>query len=209
VRENGRITVLFNAFEGPPRILRLYGRGTVYEFGTPEYEELLPPEKREAGSRSIIMIDVFKVATSCGFGVPFYAYRGPRNKLRAVSRLIETVDVKGQVIDLPTDETLGDEEVGAIKRGLKSWWRTQNAYSVDGLPAVMSAFDSETQFCLAQGELAPDDESTRGYIVVPDSGRTEKSGWVKESDMRVILAFFAGALFATSYFAFLRDFMVR
>jgi hypothetical protein len=39
--------------------------GTVYEFGTPEYEAILPPEKRQICSRSIIMIDVFKVGTVC------------------------------------------------------------------------------------------------------------------------------------------------
>lgn len=80
VRENGRITILFNAFEGPPRLVRLYGRGnalipieahpllilspgTAYEFGSPEYDAILPPEKRLVGSRSIIMVDVYKVST--------------------------------------------------------------------------------------------------------------------------------------------------
>ena len=83
IRENGRITVLFNAFEGPPRIVRIFGQGlsriynindegnlyvyyilgTLYEFGTPDYEDLLPPSKRQIGSRSVIMIDVLKVGT--------------------------------------------------------------------------------------------------------------------------------------------------
>lgn len=63
LRENGRITVLFNAFEGPPRIARLYGRGTVYEFGTPEYNSFIPAESRKPGSRSVIVVDVYKVST--------------------------------------------------------------------------------------------------------------------------------------------------
>jgi hypothetical protein len=29
IRENGRVTVLFNAFDGPPRILRLYCTGEI------------------------------------------------------------------------------------------------------------------------------------------------------------------------------------
>jgi hypothetical protein len=82
---NGRITILFNAFEGPPRILRLWGTGTnkafvlillrfsfllisritgtVYEFGTPEYDYFIPASTRKAGSRAVIVIDVHKVGT--------------------------------------------------------------------------------------------------------------------------------------------------
>lgn len=45
--------------------------GTVHEFGTPEYDALLPPEKRKPGSRAVIMIDVDKVGTVCGFQVTF------------------------------------------------------------------------------------------------------------------------------------------
>lgn len=58
LRENGRITVLFNAFEGPARIARLYGTGHYHEYGTPEYERLIPVEDRKPGSRSAIVIDI-------------------------------------------------------------------------------------------------------------------------------------------------------
>lgn len=63
LRENGRITIMFCAFEGAARILRLYGRGSVHEFGTPEYDALVPPAKRHTSSRAAIVIDVYKVAT--------------------------------------------------------------------------------------------------------------------------------------------------
>ena len=82
IRENGRVTVLFNAFDGPPRILRLYGKGqlslpyavgiiptplpstgTIHEIGSQEYEFLLPSSIRQPGSRAVIIIDVFKVGT--------------------------------------------------------------------------------------------------------------------------------------------------
>ena len=51
---------MFCAFEGAARIVRLFGTGTVYEFGTPEYLDLIPPEKRLSGSRAAIVIDVHK-----------------------------------------------------------------------------------------------------------------------------------------------------
>ncbi|EIW75791.1 hypothetical protein CONPUDRAFT_158580 [Coniophora puteana RWD-64-598 SS2] len=51
---NGRTTVLFQAMEGGPRLLRLFGKGKVSEIGTPEYESLIPRENRKAGSRAAI-----------------------------------------------------------------------------------------------------------------------------------------------------------
>jgi hypothetical protein len=90
IRENGRITILFTAFEGPPRILRLFGTGvyklffclasitfqhsdvgTVYEFGTQEYESLISPENRKPGSRAAFVIDVYQCQTvTCSSSTP-------------------------------------------------------------------------------------------------------------------------------------------
>lgn len=80
---NGRITVMLNAFEGPPRILRIYGKGTVLEYGTPAFNELLASEgiKIIPGTRSIIMVDIFQVGTSCGYSVPTYDFTGYRTTL--------------------------------------------------------------------------------------------------------------------------------
>ncbi|KAA1475360.1 hypothetical protein DENSPDRAFT_842120 [Dentipellis sp. KUC8613] len=94
LRENGRITVLFNAFDGPPRICRLFGKGTVHEFGTPEYEKLLPPSKRAIGSRSAIVVDVHKVGTSCGFSVPYYEFVGNRDRLMNWNAALEKRDYR-------------------------------------------------------------------------------------------------------------------
>ncbi|KAG5336867.1 hypothetical protein C0989_011722 [Termitomyces sp. Mn162] len=87
IRENGRVTILFNAFEGPPRIVRLYGKGqvasfirkvrfayrvspgSVFEFGTSDYNTLLPEGIRHPGSRAVIVLDIFKVAT---VSIPFH-----------------------------------------------------------------------------------------------------------------------------------------
>ena len=68
MKENKRITIMFCAFEGAARIVRLWGTGTIYEFGTPEYEKLIPPENRRPGSRAAIVIDVHKVGSVSGFG---------------------------------------------------------------------------------------------------------------------------------------------
>lgn len=63
MRENGRITIMFVAMSGPPRILRLYGKGTVHELGTPEYQEYFPPGTRAPGSRAAIVVDISLVGT--------------------------------------------------------------------------------------------------------------------------------------------------
>ena len=68
--ENGRITFMFCAFSGPPRILRLYGRGVVVLPDTPEWGMLAPLFPTFPGTRQIIAADIHRVQTSCGFGVP-------------------------------------------------------------------------------------------------------------------------------------------
>ena len=75
------------AFSGPPRILRLHGTGTVHLPGSDGYERLLAacgfddPSIPE-GRRSIVRVDVTRVADSCGYGVPLMAYEGPREHAR-------------------------------------------------------------------------------------------------------------------------------
>ncbi|KAH9855744.1 hypothetical protein C2E23DRAFT_548495 [Lenzites betulinus] len=92
--------MLFNAFEGPPRIVRLFGTdttttvlcirtdvltgfstGTYHEFGSPEYDALITPETRRPGSRAAVVIDVHKVGSSCGHAVPYYEFKGHRQVL--------------------------------------------------------------------------------------------------------------------------------
>ncbi|TFK48057.1 hypothetical protein OE88DRAFT_1665133 [Heliocybe sulcata] len=122
VRENGRITIYFNAFEGPPKICRLWGRGQVHEFGTPEYDAYLPPGKRAPGSRSVIVVDVYKVGTTCGYAVPFYEFKGHRDTLLDFCN-------KKELRDLHAEEFNAD-------KGLKAYWRANNVKSLDGLPAL-------------------------------------------------------------------------
>jgi hypothetical protein len=118
LRENGRIVVMLCAFEGPPRIVRLHGRGTVVHSTDPgfaEWAERCAFTDPPLGYRSIIVVDVKRVADSCGYGVPLMSYEGqrPHQQLSAEKRL----------------RTKGPN-------GFAEYQRERNAESIDGLPAV-------------------------------------------------------------------------
>ena len=87
VRENGRIVIMFCAFEGPPKIVRLHGRGRVVEAHEPEFESLKAHfGKTYDGERSIIVVELSRVSDSCGFAVPRLRYEEDRNQLDAWAR---------------------------------------------------------------------------------------------------------------------------
>jgi hypothetical protein len=117
LRENGRLTILFCAFEGAPLILRLYGRGRVIEPRDIEWNELIAGFPRDPGERSIIILEITRVAESCGFAVPVYEYRRERTQLTAYAR-----------------------RKGAI--GLGQYRAEKNRKSIDGLDGL-SAFDDD------------------------------------------------------------------
>jgi Pyridoxamine 5'-phosphate oxidase len=84
LRENGRIVVMLCAFDGPPRILRLHGRGEVIRHGEPRFDELLAQARFEDLSipearRSIVVVDVSRISDSCGYGVPLMKLEGHRD----------------------------------------------------------------------------------------------------------------------------------
>lgn len=108
LRENGRITLMFCAFDGPPRILRLYGRGAVALPGSPAWDELRPGFGDHPGARQLIVAVIDRVQTSCGFAVPLYDYAGQRDVLT------KWATVKGEA-------------------GLAEYRRERNARSIDGL----------------------------------------------------------------------------
>ena len=112
LQDNGRIVVMLCAFEGPPRIVRLHGRGEVLEAGAVEFPEAtaLPQQQR-----TVIRVDVERIADSCGFGVPLMAFEGQRPQLQAWA---ETKLAKGGPGAL--DEYVAEK----------------NAVSIDGLPAL-------------------------------------------------------------------------
>lgn len=108
LRENGRITFMFCAFAGPPKILRLYGRGETVLPSDDRWTELIPRFGERPGTRQIILATIDLVQTSCGFAVPFYDYVGQRETLTRWA------------------EAKGDA-------GLETYRSERNAHSIDGL----------------------------------------------------------------------------
>jgi hypothetical protein len=80
---NGRVTVMFNAFTGPPEIVRFWGTGRVLECGTPDFDTFVEKHNVEIlpGTRSVIVVDIHQVGSSCGFSVPFYEFKEFRSVL--------------------------------------------------------------------------------------------------------------------------------
>jgi Pyridoxamine 5'-phosphate oxidase len=111
LRENGRITFMFCAFEGLPRIVRLYGRGETFEPGDPDFGALAEHFPSDPGTRAIVRAELSRVADSCGYGVPLYQFQGERPQLR------EWAERKGP-------------------EGLRSYQLERNRSSLDGLPAL-------------------------------------------------------------------------
>ena len=111
-RENGRITIMFCAFEGPAMILRLYGKARVMQFDEPGFDEELKKFPGFERARNIVFVDVGRVADSCGWGVPFYDFKGERDQLKRY-----------------TDNRTRDE--WAERR------YTSNAESIDGLTGLV------------------------------------------------------------------------
>lgn len=81
VSENRRITVMFCSFDHRPLILRLYGHGNVILPQDPAWADLKSHFELMPGTRQIIVIDIHRVQTSCGFGIPLYDYQGQRPTL--------------------------------------------------------------------------------------------------------------------------------
>ena len=86
VRENGRIVLMFCAFEGPPKILRLHGHGRVVEASSEELGELAELFPAHRSMRSIIVVEISRVSESCGYGVPLMTYVGERSQLQEWAR---------------------------------------------------------------------------------------------------------------------------
>ncbi|MBD5785271.1 pyridoxamine 5'-phosphate oxidase family protein [Cellulosimicrobium terreum] len=113
LRENGRVVVMFCAFDGPPNIVRFHGTGRYVEAGTAEFAALRPSftKEHETGQRGIVVVDVTRVSDSCGFSVPRMD-------------LVEDRDLLDRWAARKTPEQLDD------------YRRTRNATSIDALPAI-------------------------------------------------------------------------
>ncbi|KAI0353193.1 hypothetical protein OH77DRAFT_1512833 [Trametes cingulata] len=161
LRENGRVTLMFSAFEGPPRIVRLFGTGTVHEFGTPEYDALIPPEKRRPSSRSAIVVDVHKVGTSCGYAVNYYYLRTLALKVRPKERR-NTLNENKSKAGAYYRTTLN--EWNAAARGVSK--PTTGSYGFDASSTDWGSFDedaegSKTQYSQENTERTQEDAGRR------------------------------------------------
>jgi hypothetical protein len=110
--ENGRVTFMFCAFEGPAKILRLYGHGRTVLPGTSEWEELIGRFELMIGARQILVADIDRVSTSCGYAVPEYTLKKERQSLLKWSK-------------------------GRGEEGLEAYRREENVRSIDGLPTPL------------------------------------------------------------------------
>ncbi len=121
LKQNGRIVVMLCAFEGGPRILRMHGRGEVLENGTSAFDEVIgafpagATQGTERSIRSIIRVNVERIADSCGYGVPVMEYVGER----------DTYDRHYEV----KERKQGAEDLLAFRR-------RRAATSLDGLPGL-------------------------------------------------------------------------
>jgi hypothetical protein len=111
LKENGRIVLMFCAFQGPPDIFRLYGHGRVVEPHEAEFAALADSFPTFDHVRSIILVEVTRITDSCGYGVPLFKYEGERTQLEAWAK------------------KRGDE-------GQKDYRREKNRKSIDSLPGL-------------------------------------------------------------------------
>lgn len=108
VRENERITLMWCAYEGAPRIVRVHGRGEIVGL---DDSRVVGRFELRRGARSVIIVHADRISDSCGYSVPLYTFVGQR------TRLTEWADHK-------TDDELVD------------YRQQKNASSIDGLPAL-------------------------------------------------------------------------
>ena len=114
LQENGRITLMFCAFSGDPRILRLYGKGSVVLPSDGQWSQLVDHFDPLPGARQIVVVEVERVQTSCGYAVPLMAFEAERK------RLVEWSEKKGEA-------------------GLKDYRKANNTRSIDNFDIKVDA----------------------------------------------------------------------
>lgn len=114
LRENGRIVIMLCAFQGPPRILRLHGRGEAIAPGHADFAGLVAGFPRSPSARAVIRVSVERIADSCGYGVPLMSFERER---------IDTVDYVAKASDA----------------AIRSYLQRENRRSIDGLPGLDEA----------------------------------------------------------------------
>jgi pyridoxamine 5'-phosphate oxidase-like protein len=115
LRENGRITLMWCAFTGPPTIVRVHGTGEPIYRDDPRFAELLPHfgDSDGPGLRAIILVTAHRISDTCGYAVPFMDY-------------VDDRDLHARYFDRKTDPEFA--------RYCES--KEYNPVSIDGLPAL-------------------------------------------------------------------------
>jgi hypothetical protein len=113
LRENGRMVIMFCAFAGPPKIVRLHGRGTAITAGA-EFDLLRVRFPDFAGVRCVIRVALSDISDSCGYAVPRFEYQGQRDTL------LRWAEAKGE-------------------NALNHYRAAKNAESWDGLPGLFAS----------------------------------------------------------------------
>ena len=108
VQENPRMTIMMNAFEGKPLILRIYGKAKVIHHLDEEWKEFVDYFPYSEGSRQIFDLSIELVQTSCGWAVPEYEFKKERDILDKSNKV-------------------------AGEKGIRSYWESSNTKSLDGL----------------------------------------------------------------------------
>ncbi|EEP79875.1 conserved hypothetical protein [Uncinocarpus reesii 1704] len=133
IRENGRCTLMFCSFEASPRIMRLFCRGEIIEWNEPAFPVLISRmalngnTALKEGVRAVVRLDVFKVQTSCGYGVPRLA-------------LATDPETKEPRPYLKDRATLAQSNAKYIaKNTFYSYLRDNNWESLDGLPGLKAS----------------------------------------------------------------------
>jgi len=115
LRENGRIVLMFCTFQGPPRIVRIHGRGSVVVRDDDAFDGLSAKfaTDRIEGVRSVVVVQAERISDSCGYGVPLMDFRQHRHQMSEWAA------------------RKGDE-------GIRLYWEEANSTSLDGLPGLPS-----------------------------------------------------------------------
>ncbi|KAL9027960.1 MAG: hypothetical protein Q9196_003599 [Gyalolechia fulgens] len=133
VYENGRVTIMFCSFDASPRILRFFCWGRIVEYDDRKrFLELLGRMGKEEieGARAVVELRVWKVQTSCGYGVPYLS----------ACPVPDADEVEGIRAELKDRETMGHWASKRIEKNeLRKYQAGNNAYSLDGLPALRAA----------------------------------------------------------------------
>lgn len=152
VLQNGRLTVLFVAFSGPPKILRLHGKGTIVlrsDLHHPQnqklahhFEDLFSSDNEgNFGIRAIVVLKIERASQSCGYSIPQFVYKAERT-------------------------TLTDVTVKKGCEGIEEYRRLKNSYSIDGLPSIAQLEAAHTGTSPVELDFAD------GYVYVTKYGNS-------------------------------------